>query len=145
MVLIRPFSATDADIVDGDITPVCTPASGFAFAVGTTKQGTQLVMANSIASLRKVGSIDWSEFVETASATESVLRRDPSGIYGGMTFQTRDRYRHVVEHLSRRADVAEHEVAAAAIQAAAAAERSMGGSARAAAPTAARTASSAPT
>ena len=93
---------------------------------------TQLVMANSIASLRKVGSIDWSEFVETASATEAVLRRDPSGVYAGMTFQTRDRYRHVVEHLSRHTDIAEQEVASAAIQAAAAAERSSGGSARAA-------------
>jgi len=93
---------------------------------------TQLVMANSIASLRKVGSIDWSEFVETVSATEAVLRRDPSGVYAEMTFQTRDRYRHVVEHLSRRIEIPEQEVAAAAIQAAAAAERSSGGSARAA-------------
>ncbi len=91
---------------------------------------TQLVMANSIASLRKVGDIDWSEFVETASATEAVLRRDPSGVYGGMTFTTRDRYRHVVEHLSRRTDISEHEVAATAIQAAAAAERTSGMSAR---------------
>ncbi len=93
---------------------------------------TQLVMANSIASLRKIGSIDWSEFVEAASATEAVLRRDPSGVYGGMTFPTRDRYRHVVEHLSRRTDVPEHQVAEAAIQAAAAEERSMGSSARSA-------------
>ncbi|MEP6990885.1 MAG: glucoamylase family protein [bacterium] len=91
---------------------------------------TQLVMANSIASLRKVGDIDWSEFVETASATEAVLRRDPSGVYGGMTFTTRDRYRHVVEHLSRRTDISEHEVAATAIQAAAVAERTSGMSAR---------------
>ena len=91
---------------------------------------TQLVMANSIASLRKVGSIDWSEFVETASATESMLRRDPGKVYAGMTFQTRDRYRHVIEHLSRRTSIAEHEVAAAAIQAAAAAEKSWGSSAR---------------
>jgi cyclic beta-1,2-glucan synthetase len=51
---------------------------------------TQLVMANSIASLRKIGSIDWAEFVEGASLTESVLRRDPSGVYPRMTFQTRD-------------------------------------------------------
>ena len=93
---------------------------------------TQLVMANSIASLRKIGSIDWSEFVETASATEAVLRRDPSGVYAAMTFPTRDRYRHVVEHLSRRTDVPEHQVAEAAIQAAAAEERSLGASARSA-------------
>ncbi len=93
---------------------------------------TQLVMANSIASLRKIGSIDWSEFVEGASATEAVLRRDPSGVYPGMTFQTRDRYRHVVERIARRTDITEHDVAEAAIQAAASAERASGSIARAA-------------
>ena len=93
---------------------------------------TQLVMANSIASLRKIGTIHWSEFVEAVSATEAVLRRDPCGVYPEMTFATRDRYRHVVEHLSRKTDVAEHEVATAAIQAAAAAERASGMSARSA-------------
>ncbi|CAN5166436.1 hypothetical protein BH09GEM1_BH09GEM1_23090 [soil metagenome] len=93
---------------------------------------TQLVMANSIASLRKIGSIDWSEFVEGASATEAVLRRDPSGVYPGMTFQTRDRYRHVVERIARRTDNPEHDVAGAAIQAAASAERASGSIARAA-------------
>ncbi|CAN5921101.1 hypothetical protein BH11GEM2_BH11GEM2_14870 [soil metagenome] len=91
---------------------------------------TQLVMANSIASLRKIGSIDWSEFVEGASLTEAVLRRDPSGVYPGMTFQTRDRYRHVVERIARRTDLSEHGVAEAAIQAAAAAERASGSIAR---------------
>ena len=82
---------------------------------------TQLVMANSIASLRAVGNIDWVAFVETASSTEAVLRRDPAGVYLGMTFETRDRYRHVIEHLSRRARMPEHTVAEAAIAAAASA------------------------
>ena len=91
---------------------------------------TQLVMSNSIASLRAVGSIDWSEFVESASKTESELRRDPAGVYGSMTFQTRDRYRHVIEHLSRRTDILEHDVATAAIGFAAAAERLNGRSSR---------------
>ena len=81
---------------------------------------TQLVMANSIASLRAVGSIDWSEFVESASASESLLRQDPAGVYAQMTFQTRDHYRHMVEHLSRRTDLPEHDVAARAIAAASA-------------------------
>ena len=93
---------------------------------------TQLVMSNSIASLRAVGSIDWSEFVESASLTESELRRDPAGVYASMTFQTRDRYRHVIEHLSRRTDIPEHDVATAAIGAAATAERKLGRSSRAA-------------
>ncbi len=87
---------------------------------------TQFVMANSIASLRAVGNIDWSEFVERTSRTEDVLRRDPSGVYPDMTFRTRDRYRHVIEQIARRAAVAEHDVATAVIEAAAAGERESG-------------------
>ncbi|MDB4917584.1 MAG: hypothetical protein JWM95_5228, partial [Gemmatimonadetes bacterium] len=79
---------------------------------------TQLVMANSIASLRAVGNIDWPEFVESISVTESILRRDPAGVYPRMTFRTRDQYRHVVEHIARRADTPEHDVAEAVIAAA---------------------------
>ena len=81
----------------------------------------QLVMANSIASLRAIGNIDWRDFVEDASLAEAVLRRDPAGVYGGMTFGTRDRYRHVVERLAKRSRTSELEVASAAIDAAAAA------------------------
>ncbi|MES2177685.1 MAG: glucoamylase family protein [Gemmatimonadota bacterium] len=91
---------------------------------------TQLVMANSIASLRSIGGIDWREFVERASATEGMLRRDPAAAYASMTFGTRDQYRHVVEHIARRAEREEHDVAEAAILAAAAAEKSLGQSSR---------------
>jgi cellobiose phosphorylase len=79
---------------------------------------TQLVMANSIASLRSVASIDWMAFVETASATEAVLRGDPSGTYAEMTRATRDQYRHAVERIARRTGREEPAIAAAAIQAA---------------------------
>jgi cyclic beta-1,2-glucan synthetase len=79
---------------------------------------TQLVMANSIASLRKVVNIDWRDFVEAASLTEGILRRDPPETYGKMTFATRDSYRHVIEHLARRLRRPEQHVATAAIQAA---------------------------
>ena len=76
---------------------------------------TQLVMSNSIASLRAVANVDWHLFVEHLSATEAMLRRDPASVYDDMTFATRDRYRHVVEHLARRTRTVEHEVAAAAV------------------------------
>ncbi|HUQ45849.1 MAG TPA: glucoamylase family protein [Gemmatimonadaceae bacterium] len=79
---------------------------------------TQLVMANSIASLRAIGNIDWRDFVEDASLVEAILRRDPAGVYAAMTFGTRDRYRHVVERLAKRSRVPELDVATAAIDAA---------------------------
>ena len=80
---------------------------------------TQLVMANSIASLRKVVNIDWRDFVEAASLTEGILRRDPAATYAKMTFATRDSYRHVIEHFARRLRRPEQQVASAAIEAAA--------------------------
>ncbi|NUO39787.1 MAG: carbohydrate-binding protein [Gemmatimonadaceae bacterium] len=80
-----------------------------------------LVMANSIASLRAIGNIDWRDFVEDTSLAEAILRRDPAGVYATMTFGTRDRYRHVVERLAKRSHLSELEAATAAINAAAAA------------------------
>jgi cyclic beta-1,2-glucan synthetase len=91
---------------------------------------TQLVMANSISSLRSVTSIDWMALVETASATEAVLREDPSGTYVGMTRATRDRYRHAVERIAKGARQEEPAVAAAAIRAARTAAASRGLDAR---------------
>ena len=79
---------------------------------------TQLVMANSIASLRAVARIDWTAFVEAASATEAVLRGDPSAVYCDMTRTTRDRYRHAVERIARGTGQSEPAIAAAAILAA---------------------------
>ncbi|HMA22490.1 MAG TPA: hypothetical protein VKP00_00815, partial [Gemmatimonadaceae bacterium] len=87
---------------------------------------TQLVMANSIASLRSVASIDWTAFVETASATEAVLRADPSGAYGHMTRATRDQYRHAIERIAKGSGRDEPAVAAAAIQTAHAAAAARG-------------------
>ena len=79
---------------------------------------TQLVMANSIASLRLVTSIDWTAFVETASAAEATLREDPAETYAAMTRATRDRYRHAVERIAKGTDLDEPAVAAAAVRAA---------------------------
>ncbi len=57
-------------------------------------------VANLISSLRLISTFDWSEFFESVSLVEQVLRRDPAGVYGQMDFRTRDRYRHAVEELA---------------------------------------------
>ncbi|HEY2164926.1 MAG TPA: hypothetical protein VGH04_13090, partial [Gemmatimonadaceae bacterium] len=79
---------------------------------------TQLVMANSIASLASVDRIDWTAFVEATSTTEAILRADPSGTYAAMTRATRDRYRHVIERIARRTGRSGPAIADAAIAAA---------------------------
>ena len=76
---------------------------------------TQIIMANSITSLRGIARMDWESFVERQSAMEAVLRRDPGGVYAGMTFETRDQYRHVVERIAKRTRKDERAVAQMAV------------------------------
>ncbi len=76
---------------------------------------TQVTVANSITSLRTIARLDWKDFVESQSATDRVLRTDPSGLYSAMTFATRDHYRHVVEHIAKRTKRPEETVAEAAL------------------------------
>ncbi len=81
----------------------------------------QVSVSNSIGSLRFLGAMDWREFVETMSAVERVLREDSAGTYGRMEFATRDDYRHVIEAVARRSDLAEDAVARKALELASAA------------------------
>lgn len=76
----------------------------------------QVSMSNSISSLRFLTKTDWRDFVELMSTVEQTLRKDPSGIYQGMDFHTRDRYRHAVEHAAKKSTLSESEVAQLAIR-----------------------------
>jgi len=76
---------------------------------------TQITVANSITSLRAIARLDWQGFVESQSVVEQVLREDPAGVHALMTFETRDRYRHVVERIAKRTRLAEADVARAAL------------------------------
>lgn len=75
----------------------------------------QVSIGNCIGSLRLIGRTDWTEMAEALSSVEAVLRGDPAQVYGLMDFPTRDRYRHAVEFLARRASLAEWDVAARAV------------------------------
>ena len=87
----------------------------------------QVSISNTIGSLRFLGSMDWREFVETASGVESTLRADPGGLYGRMDFATRDQYRHIVERIARNSDQSEVEVARHAVRLAGEASAAAGG------------------
>ncbi len=76
----------------------------------------QVSMSNSISSLRLLNTTDWRRFVEKHSIVEQILKEDNDAIYGSMDFSTRDIYRHVVEHISKKSKLEEHEVAQLAIQ-----------------------------
>ncbi len=80
---------------------------------------TQVNITNSINSLRAIARLDWKQFIEEHSTVERILRQDPSGKYGSMTFGSRDSYRHVIELLSKRSQYDEDAVAKLAIDLAA--------------------------
>ncbi len=72
---------------------------------------TQVVIANSITSLRAIERVDWRTVVEEQSRVDALLREDPLGHYARMTFETRDAYRHVVERIAKRTERVETDVA----------------------------------
>lgn len=76
----------------------------------------QVSVSNCIGSLRLLDALDWKSFVESVSTVESILRRDPAGVYPRMNFPTRDMYRHVVERTAREAGVAEVALASTVVE-----------------------------
>ena len=75
----------------------------------------QVTIGNIIGSMRLLMSLDWREFIENVNHIDPILGKDPAGVYHRMDFGTRDQYRHVVEHLSKRSEHTELEVAQKAI------------------------------
>ena len=77
---------------------------------------TQVIVANSVTSLRTIAHLNWAAFVEDQSIMERVLKEDPSGFYGRMTFATRDQYRHAVERIAKGTGSREEDVARLVIE-----------------------------
>jgi cellobiose phosphorylase len=76
----------------------------------------QVSIGNCITSLRLLDKTDWREFVEQVSLVEHTLRMDPADGYAAMDFETRDRYRHVVEEIAKKGGLFERDVAAKAVE-----------------------------
>ncbi|HUY93062.1 MAG TPA: glucoamylase family protein [Pirellulales bacterium] len=85
-------------------------------AEGQAQAADQVSMGNSIGSLRFLGANDWRDFVEQHSLIEQTLRDDPTHVHAKMDFNTRDRYRHVVEEVAKRSGWSEYDVVRKAIQ-----------------------------
>ena len=79
----------------------------------------QVSIGNAVTSLRLLGVIDWTTFVEAVSLVEARLRTDPGGVYPKQDFITRDRCRRAVEQLARGSGLTETDVAQSAVAAAA--------------------------
>ena len=79
----------------------------------------QVTVGNIITSMRLLSTLDWNDFFEKVSLIEPVLGKDPVGVYSRMEFASRDRYRHVIERISKRTRTNELEIAEAAVKLAA--------------------------
>jgi cellobiose phosphorylase len=76
----------------------------------------QVTIGNTIGSLRFLASVDWRSFVEFMSVVDQALRGAPDDCYARMDFETRNRYRRVIERIARRSEQSEREVAEAALR-----------------------------
>jgi cyclic beta-1,2-glucan synthetase len=76
----------------------------------------QVTVGNIITSMRLLSTLDWRDFFESVSLVDPALGEDPTGVYARMTFATRDRYRHVIERISKRTRAAELDVAREAVR-----------------------------
>ena len=72
-------------------------------------------IAHAITNLIAIDGIKWADFVDNVSCIEAELTHDPSGVYAAMTFETRNRYRRVVEQLAWQSDTSEPDVARAVV------------------------------
>jgi cyclic beta-1,2-glucan synthetase len=82
----------------------------------TRQAAAQVTVGNIITSMRLLSTLDWRDFFETVSLVDPELTKDPAGVFSKMDFATRDRYRKVIERISKRAKRTELEVARAALQ-----------------------------
>src|SRR5689334_19127681 len=79
----------------------------------------QVTVGNIITSMRLLSTLDWNDFFEKVSLIERLLAKDPADVYERMEFASRDRYRHVIERISKRTRTNELEIAKAAVDLAA--------------------------
>jgi cyclic beta-1,2-glucan synthetase len=70
----------------------------------------QVTVANAITSMRTIAAFDWNKFFDRTSLVESILQRDPGGLYAASDEGTRDRYRHAIEELAEHSRVDECDV-----------------------------------
>ncbi|MGO9830832.1 MAG: GH36-type glycosyl hydrolase domain-containing protein [Myxococcaceae bacterium] len=82
------------------------------------QSATQLSVGNVITSLRLCSTVDWSQFVESVSLVEQVLKRDPANVHSSMDFLSRDRYRQAVEELADASGESQVRVALRAVESA---------------------------
>ncbi len=79
-----------------------------------TAAGAKLLKAR-FQSIRDANYANWPAMIENLVVYDAILRKDPSGAYPRMDFESREFYRERVAEISRASDCSESEVAQAAL------------------------------
>ena len=61
--------------------------------------------------IRKINGINWRRIFEETSVVEKILVKDPENIYNKMDFESKDYYRHKIEHIAELININEVELA----------------------------------
>ncbi|MDL2274187.1 hypothetical protein LJC34_06580, partial [Oscillospiraceae bacterium OttesenSCG-928-G22] len=72
-------------------------------------------MANLFTSLRLLSTSDFTALLHKSSAVETMLARDPAGLYLAMDEKSRMSYRREISRLAKRRRISEHEAASLAV------------------------------
>src|SRR5918993_1431213 len=107
------------DWIEKQLEPQGTSVEQMIHAEHQRQAEAQVTVGNIITSMRLLSTLDWNDFFEQVSLIEPLLGQDPAGVYSRMEFASRDRYRHVVERISKRTRASELEIAEAAVKLAA--------------------------
>ncbi len=86
------------------------------FVSDSPQPATESMVIDCILNLRLLATQDWKAFFESTSVLEKTLSEDPTGTYTRMDFETRNRYRNIIEELARGSPVDEINIAFQAVQ-----------------------------
>jgi len=76
----------------------------------------QISMGNSFNSIRVIEGLNWKNYFEKLSFVHIILKDDPSCIYCEMDFESRDKYRHEIEKISKHTKLPESYIAKKVIE-----------------------------
>ncbi|MBC7235722.1 MAG: hypothetical protein H5T69_07750, partial [Chloroflexi bacterium] len=106
------------ELLAASVDPGGERASGVEAIPGTVPSDllAEQMISRYVPSLHQLATLDWDAFFDAVSLVEEVLCEDPDGSYARMEFDSRDRYRKVIEELALRSEAEELQVAQAAIE-----------------------------
>jgi len=69
-----------------------------------------------IRSLRELGQISWKDALDSLIVVDQILRKDPSGAYAEMDFESRDLYRTKISNIADHSECTEQKIAETAVK-----------------------------